>query len=142
MKENLEKQMVEEAAVDLKFTAVAPTEPEPTTEEPNAIFHDETTFSETKTLAIPAVPSAPTALSLRYIFDNLILIAYYFLFGNLLLACGLLSLVIFPGTELFFSTSSNNFYTDLSAKWETGIDTEIDRKIASMPGSWGYWEDN
>ncbi len=131
MKENLVKYMVKESAVDLEFTAAASAEIVPTAEE------DEPTLSEQKTPVIPAVASAPTASSGGNILGNLILFAYCFLFGNIILFLDLASLLIFCGIKLFFCGPSNTSYTDLSAKEKTGpsaicADTE-ERKLASMP---------
>ena len=128
MKENLVKYMVKESAADLQFTAAASAETVPTAEE------DEPTLSEQKTPVIPAVASAPTASSGGNILGNLILFAYCFLFGNIILFLGLASLLIFCGIKLFFCGPSNTSYTDLLAKAKTGPSAICkERKLASMP---------
>ena len=146
MKETLVRHMVEESAVDLNFTAAASAETVPMAEVFAAItVQDEPTLSESRTLVIPAVASAPAAFSIRNILGNLILLAYCFLFGNLILSFGLVALMIFSGTQISFSTSSI-FFTDQSAEEKIGpsaIGTEIEaRKIASIPGRWAWWEEH
>lgn len=144
--DDLETQIAERAAAGPVPTAEAPAEAVPATEASTEAskpitVQDDTTLSQSTTLVIPAVPSAPTKLSLRNIFENFILLAYYFLFGNLSLSFALLSLVIFPGTQLFLSALSNFFQADLSTEGETGpaaTNTEIDGETARMPGDWGW----
>lgn len=139
MDENLVKHTVEESE--------ASAETVPTAEVLTAVtIQGEPTLSESRTLGIPAVASAPTAFSIHNIIRTLILLAFCYLFGNLILSFGLVSLGIFSGTKIFFSASSNMFYTDLSAEEKTGssaigTDTE-DRKIASLPGGWAWWEEH
>lgn len=137
MKEGLVKDMAEESADDLEFTASASAETVPRAKVLTAITsQDEPTLPGSRTLVTPAVAS-PTASSVRNILGNLILLAYCFLFSNPILSFGLVSLLFFSGTKIFFS-ASNIFNTDLSAEEKTGpsaIGTdEEDRKIASMPG--------
>lgn len=138
MKEGLVKDMVEESADDLESTASAFAETVLRAKVLTAITsQDEPTLPGSRTLVTPAVASAPTASSVRNILGNLILLAYCFLFSNPILSFGLVSLLFFSGTKIFFS-ASNIFNTDLSAEEKTGpfaIGTdEEDRKIASMPG--------
>lgn len=148
-REELEKQIDSQAADDQKLTAMAaaaaaaPVEAVSTTEPSRvAIVQDDAPLSESSSLVIPTVASAPTSPSLRHIFDNLILMAYYFLFGNLFLTFNLLSLVILPGTQLFQSTFFQIFCKDHATEWKTAADTDTGEKIARMPGGWRWWEEH
>lgn len=146
-RENLEKQVQLQAADDDDelMAPVAPTDEVPTTESLTSaiIIQDGSPSSESSSLVIPTVASAPTSTTVGNIFDNLILLAYYFLFGNLFLTFSLLSLVILPGTQLFLSAFFDIFHnTDLAMEGETVVDTDTDKKIARMPGAWGFWEED
>lgn len=145
-KEDLEKQVAEQAAIGLKLTVEAPAEAMPTTKASSTIIvQDYTAVSKSTTLVTSAAAPAPTKLSFRNIFDNPILLGCYFLFGNGFLTFSLLSLVIFSTTRFFLSASSNLFQTDLSTEGETepvATNRELDREIAEMPGGWGWWEED
>lgn len=147
IKRNLVKHMEEESAVDLEFTAEASAGTVPTAEVLTATtILDKPTLSKSRNVVIPAVASAPTVFPTRNITGNLILLACCFLFGNLILYLGLASVVVFSGTKIFFSASSNLLYTGLSAETKTGpsaigMDIE-DRKIASKPGGLAWREEH
>ncbi|MCJ1346235.1 hypothetical protein MMC31_004450 [Peltigera leucophlebia] len=143
-REDLEKQIEIIAADDLKLTAAtAPAEAVPPTEPSTTIIiQNDTPLSQSSSLVIPTVRSSHTTMSLRSIFDNLILLAYYFLFGNRFLNFGLLSMVILPGTHFFLSAFFDNFYTDLATEGDNVADTDTDKDIAWIPGGWRWWEDD
>lgn len=145
-KEDLEKRIQIQEADNLNHTAAAPAEAVPRTESFTAIIvQDDAPISTSSTLEIPPVASAPTSPSLRSIFDNLVLLAYYLIFGNLFLTFNLFSLVNFPGIQLFLSAIFHIFHTDISLEGEIRpevANTDRDKKVMRIPGDWGWREED
>lgn len=151
------KDTEEYSTTDLEFTVekAASTETGTTAEasiEAVAI-HDEprpTLSAESSTTLVmtpPAVASAPapstsSSSSILNIFGNLILLSYCFLFGNPIFFIGLVSLLISSRTSILFSAASFAEGNNKPSAMGTTTDTDIeDRKMASMPGGWAWWEE-